>query len=216
MNTSGKQYSTSEVLEKKRTAIYNVFGAGFVLLGQDGAGSYALSSSQTSFHGQHLQYDIDMYVDVLNNQLAPRLLAVNNIFASFADMPVFLPSDPDELPLDEVGKFIQRTKSVDGLTPDVLEEVLRRAKLPTDMIDQIDFTSSGTSRAGDGMVTAGNGTATEVGGGDASSANSENGGSVERGMQKQFVSDNGTDRIIDAVSGKCINESELDKSGNYK
>lgn len=212
----GKQYQTSEVIEVKRKAIYNCFGAGFILLGQDGSGSYALSSSQTSFHGQHLQYDIEQYVDVINNQLAPRLLAVNNVFANFNDMPVFVPSDPDELPLDEVGKFIQRTKSVGGLTPDVLEEVLRRGKLPVDMIDQIDFTDPATSRAGDGMTTAGPGTAETQGGGDRSTSNSENGGTVERAMHKQFVAEAGTDRIIDAETGQCVNEDELDKSGNYK
>ncbi len=212
----GKQYQTSEVIDVKRKSIYNCFGAGFILLGQDGSGSYALSSSQTSFHGQHLQSDIDMYVDILNTQLAPRLLAVNNIFADFANMPVFQPADPDELSLDEVGKFIQRVKSVDGLDGETMKEVYRRAKLPVDGLDDIDFSSSGQSRAGDGMATAGNGTSTNVGGGDNSISNAENGGSLSRGFHKNFVTQRGTDRLIDTETGECINESELDKNGNYK
>jgi len=208
----GKNYMTSEVIDQKRKSIYNCFGAAFLLLGQNGAGSYALSSSQTSVHGQLVERDIMMYENVINTQLIPRLLAANGIYLDYEDMPVFKAADPDELSIDEIGKFIQRVKSVGALTPAMWKHLAKKGRLPEEGIDDIDFTDSASSRAGDGMKSPGQGTSTSVGGKDASSANTENGGSVSK---SKTIACPETDRIFD-LEGNIINANELDKEGNYK
>jgi len=213
--SGGKAYQTSQVIDQKRKAIYNCFGAQAALLGQDGGGSYALSSSLTSMHGSYVENLRDQYVDVINHQLIPQLLAVNNIYLDYTDMPKFKPVDPDEMSIDEVFKAVQRGASVDKLTPEALEWLYGKANMPTEGIDELDFTSAGESRAGDGMKTAGEGTSTNMKGGDKSVSNNENGG-VEKGLQKQFATQKGTDRIIDVETDTCINEDELNTNGEYK
>lgn len=213
--TGGKAYQTSQVVDNKRKAIYNCFGAQAALLGQDGSGSYALSSSLTSMHGSYVEDLRDQYVDVINTQLIPRLLAKNGVYLDHKDMPVFVPADPDELDLDVLSKAIQRMKSVGGLTKEALQSMYEKAGLPIDGIDEISFEDENASRAGDGMKTAGEGTSNSVGGGDKSSANTENGG-VEKALHRKLVTQKGTDRLIDADTDECINEDELDSRGSYK
>lgn len=213
--SGGKAYQTSQVIDQKRKAIYNCFGAQAALLGQDGGGSYALSSSLTSMHGSYVEDYRDQYVDVINTQLIPRLLAANNIYLDHKDMPVFVPADPDELSLDEAFKAIQRGVSVGGMTNEALKDIYRRAGLPQDGVADLDLTQDTESRAGDGMKTAGEGTSTSVKGGDKSSANTENGG-VDKQLHRTLVTQKGTDRLIDAETDKCVNEDELDAKGNYK
>ena len=207
----GKQYKTSEIIDQKRKSIYNSFGTGFMLLGQDGSGSYALAGTQKGSHAFYVERNIAQKVEYLNTQLAPRLLSVNNIELDWKDMPRFQAVDPDQLSVDELGKIVQRMAAVNKLTPEVLEVLLKRAGLPTDGLDKLDYLDTGASRSGDGMKTAGEGTANKVGGGDKSVSNNENGG-----VEKSFIrADKDTDRILDKA-GNCVNESELDKDGYYK
>lgn len=207
----GKQYSTSEIVDQKRKSIYNSFGTGFMLLGQDGSGSYALAGTQKGTHAFYVERNIYQKVQYINSQLATRILTINGIELDWKDMPRFEPVDPDQLSLDELGKIVQRMASVSKLTPEVLEALLRRAGLPTDNLDMFDYTEPAESRAGDGMKTAGEGTADKVGGKDSSVSNNENGG-----VEKSFIrADNDTDRILDE-KGTCVNESELDARGFYK
>ena len=206
----GKNYVTSQIIDQKRKSIYNCFGAGFLLLGQDGSGSYALSTSQTSIHGQHVERDLDQYCNAITNQLGKRLLEVNGFFFDDEDMPKFEYGLIDELSLDELGKFTQRTASVMKLTPESMKYVYEQAGLPTDGIDELDFEDKGASRSGDGMKTAGEGTSTSVMGGDSSVANVENGG-----VSKNFILKG--DKIIDAETGDIINyHDNFNEEGYYK
>jgi hypothetical protein len=168
----GKQYNTSDIIKQKRTSIYNVFGAGFILLGQDAQGSYALSTGANSTHGYYVERNIAQKVDVLNHQLAPRLLAANNVYLNHKDMPVYKPVDPQEADLDVISKFVQRTGSVQLLTPQALEFLYEKGGLPLDGIEDLDFTDKGESRAGESLGTSGTGNS--QGKQDSSTANNEN------------------------------------------
>lgn len=211
--SGGKNYITSQVIDQKRKAIYSTLGAQHLLLGQDGGGSYALSSTQSSAHGHIVSRDIMQFEDIINSQLLPRILAANGIYLNYDEMPVFKAGEPDELSLDEIGKFVQRVKSVNALTPEMWEYVAGKGGLPTDGIFDLDYMDTGASRSGDGMKTPGQGTSTKVGGGDSSVSNSENGGVSK---QRTFVAEKGTDRIIDVETDECFNEHLLDKNGDYK
>jgi hypothetical protein len=208
----GKNFDTSTVIDQKRKSIYNCFGTGFMLLGQDGSGSYALAGTQKGTHAFYVERNIAQKVEVINNQILTKLLQVNNIELDWKDMPTFVASDPDQLSLDELGKFLQRSASVNKLTQEVMEDVLKRAGLPTDGLDEIDFTDKGQSRAGDGMKSAGEGTSNKVGGSDKSVSNSENGG-IEKSFNLRSC--DRTDRLFDE-NDNCVNEDDLDKEGFYK
>lgn len=203
----GKQYKTSEIIDQKRKSIYNTFGAGFLLLGQDSHGSYGLSTSATSTHGYYVERNILQKVDVINSQLAPRLLAVNNIFLDWKDMPQFVAADPNEFSADEAGKFIQRVASVGKLTPQVLEWILNKMNAPLEGIEDLDFTDKGQSRAGESQGSSGTGNTQD--GGVASTVNTENGGTV-----KSLVVDG--DYIVDSETGKVVNLEDLNEDGEYK
>lgn len=177
----GKQYKTSDVIDQKRKSIYNVFGAGFLLLGQDSAGSYALSSSLNTTHGSYVLRNIMWKEDVLTNQLVPTLLAANNISLEWQDMPVFEAADPDEFDVDTMSKAIQRIKSVGGLTPQALTYWYEKAGLPTEGIEDLIFDDGDTSRGGEGNGTSGTGNSQS--GGSSSAVNAENGGVAKNLVQ---------------------------------
>lgn len=173
--TGGKSYITTNVIDQKRKAIYNCFGAGFLLLGQDGGGSYALSSAQTSVHGHLVERDIQQFADAINHQLAARLLAANKIELTFDEFPTFVPAEPDEVSLDDISKYVQRVASVGKLTPQSYKRILQLGNLPTKGYKKLDYDDSGDSRAGDGMATPFHGTSTGGGkAGDTSVGNTEN------------------------------------------
>lgn len=168
----GKMYNTSDIIEQKKKSIYNAFGTGFMLLGQDQTGSYSLASSAMSTHAHYVERNIIQKCVVLDHQLAPRLLAINGIHLNYKDMPYFEPADPTDFDYDVLSKFIQRTKSVGGLPKDVLKHMLKKAKLPAEGVDELDFESKGTSRAGESVGASG--TNGSQAGGANSALNSEN------------------------------------------
>lgn len=202
----GKQYQTSDIIDQKRKSIYNAFGTGFLLLGQSGHGSNALSSNQMTTHDYYVERSIMWKTDVINNQLTPRLLAVNNIELNWKDMPVFVPADPSKPDLDVISKVIQRGKSVGGLTPEALESLYKAAGWPTEGIEDLTFDDGDTSRGGESNGTSGTGS-TQDGGG-ASATNSEN------SVSKTLIVDG--DKLVDSRTGKVVNLDDLDDDGNYK
>ena len=154
---AGKQYNTSDIIEQKKKSLYNCWGAGHLLLGQSGVGSNALFNGADLTHSAFCQRLIDQKVDVINTQLIPRLLAINGIFPSWKDMPKFKPKDNVGLSWDEMGKFLQRTQSVQMLTPAIYKKMAEIADLPSDGIEELDYTQKGQSRSGEGFGTSGNG-----------------------------------------------------------
>lgn len=169
----GKQYDISEVMKQKTTEIYNAFGAGHLILGQNGnTSSYNLSSAGTTIHGLLAESDILDKVSIIENQLIPLMLDVNGIEYTQKDLPKLIYRDPIKLSLDEAGKFIQRAKSVGGLTKESLEYIYDLAELPIDGIDELDFSAEDTSRAGESQGSSG--TDNSQSGGANSATNVEN------------------------------------------
>ena len=118
-------------------------------------------------------------------------------------MPTFEPADPDELSLDDVGKFIQRAASVGMMTPTMMKELVEKTGLDIEGIDELDFTfSGGQSRAGESQGTSGTGTTAQSN----SATNMDN---------KSLIVDG--DRIIDTKTDRVVNLDEIDlESGDYK
>lgn len=176
LDGGGRQFDTVNLITEYNKAIYNVFGAAHLILGQNGQGSNALFNGADLTHSSYCRTVVEEIADVINTQLIPRLLAVNGIFPSPKDMPVFLPGDVVGISYDELGKFIQRTKSVNALTPELMKEILEIGGFTTEGVDKIDFTDKGDSRSGDGKGTSGTGSSQS--GGANSATNVENKSSI--------------------------------------
>lgn len=205
---AGKAYNTTEIIKEYNKAIYNSFGTQFMLLGQDGGGSYALSKDQMTAFQYYVQRDMSEMADVINTQLIPRILAANDIYLDYEDMPEFVPLNPFKVTYDEAGKFIQRVSSVNKNFPALYKFLLEDLGAPIDGVDDLDFSDKGASRAADGMSKgSGNGTSDNVAGGDNAVSNTEGGG-VSKSMHVDG------DKII--VNGSVINSQELNENGEYK
>lgn len=198
---AGKQYNTSNIIDQKRKSIYNCFGTGFLLLGQDSVGSYNLSSNATSTHGYYVERNILQKVDVLNNQLAPRLLAANGIYLDYEDMPIYQPVSPTEVNKDELSKVAQRMGSVGLLTRAAITSIYTEYGWDLEDIEKLDLTNKGSSRAGESMGTSGTGSSQE-GGGAVSTNNMEN-----SDISKNLIFESEDDKqitLVDTKTGKPI------------
>ena len=83
----------------------------------------------------------------------------------------------------------------------------RLGGLPLEGIDELDYSSSGVSRAGEGMGTSGTGTHNQ----NNSDTNMDN----KSFEQRELVVDGG--RIIDTETDKVVNLQDLDpETGQYK
>lgn len=183
---SGKQFDTSSIIKDKTTEIYNAFGAGYLILGQgDTTSSYNLSTTGRTVHSFIIEKAILSKVSVLENRLVPALLAANNIDWSYKDLPKFVYKDPDQLSLDEAGKFLQRAKSVGALAKGAAEQVYKWCGLPTDGLDDLDFSGEDQSRAGESGGTSGTGGSQQ--GGAASTVNVENKQLTEGDIIKNYM-----------------------------
>ena len=175
----GKQYRTEELINQRRKAIYNNFGAGFLLLGQNGHGSNALAGTQMTTHDYYIDRSIKWKEDVINNQLVPRILAANNIqigvHVSWKDVPKFIAEDPSRPDFDSISKVLQRGGSVELLTDKAVEQLYEAAGWNTDGLEEHLAKRREIkieSRAGESQGTSGTGD-TQAGGSN-SALNAEN------------------------------------------
>lgn len=183
---SGKQFDLQGAIKSRKQAILDAFGAGFMSLGNDGGGSYAMMDGKTSVHEAFVERDIKFITDVFESQVFPQLLAINGIKLTEKQMPKMQTNPISEVDPDTWSKVIQRTASVGflpktvKLTNELIEKLGLDSQLDPDMTDEelVGMSPENTSRAGDGMqegMPSGTGSAT--GGGDSSISNNENGGS---------------------------------------
>ena len=181
---AGKQYSTKDLIQERKKAILDRFGAGFINLGNDGQGSYNLSESKQSIHGHFVQRDIDIIVEAINRNLIPQLLALNDIRLTDEDMPKLKPGLIQEVDMEGFSKFVQRIGAVGYLpkTKEVINKILEVGGfdyvIEEDMTQEelMELLGQNESGAGEGMEpgTSGNGTGKNSAVRDNSVSNNEN------------------------------------------
>lgn len=184
INGAGKQYSTKDLVDARKKAILDRFGAGFINLGNDNVGSYSLSESKQSLHGHFVNRDIDIIVEAFNKDFIPQMLALNGIYLSNKDMPKLKPGLTEKVDMEEFSKFVQRIGAVGYLpkTPGVINKILEVGGFDYRVDEEIDteelmqLLGQDVSRAGDGMAagTNGNGTSRMSSTRDNSVSNLEN------------------------------------------
>ena len=186
----GKQFDLGAAISSRSKTILDNFGAGFMQLGNDGSGSYALMDGKTSVHEAFVERDIDFIISIFQQELFPQLLAMNDIKLSQEQMPKMVSGLISEESVDDVSRTIQRVFAVNAipLTPEVVDENFKRLgykfRLPEGMtqkqLEDLLPTKDAESKAGKGMSSGmPNGTGDKIGtdGGDTSTSNKENGGS---------------------------------------
>ena len=133
----GKSFDTSNIIIEKKKQIYNIFGTAFLLLGQSNTGSNAASETGNTTHDFYVERRVRHCIDTINTQLAPRLLAANNIELGYEDMPEFVGADPTKPSLDEIGKLVQRLASTNMMTEQAINHYYEILGLPLDGIAEM-------------------------------------------------------------------------------
>lgn len=182
----GKQFNTAELIEQRRKAIFQIFGAQNVTIGESGSGgSYALMEGQSNINSHYVNHDITIIKEQIDMDLIPQLLALNEIYLDPEDMPVFVPSEITPLSSDEASKLVQRVLAVNGLVKTKENIIAIHQMLGLDTVHMESMTleqlleamlpnAPMQSRSGDGMASGLNSGTSNVSTGDTSVGNLEN------------------------------------------
>lgn len=172
-----KGMDTDKIKTYYKNLILTSLFADVLVLGQGATGSFALGQIKNSLSGSAAEALLDSLTEVINQDLIRHTYELNGW-----DLARMGRMDYENLEADDLeteSKFWQRIASV-GLV-EVDRAVLNRIRsiagvepLPDDQEVDMEKLSNNTSRAGDGMVSPGDGTATNVSGNDTSSNNLDN------------------------------------------
>lgn len=162
----GKMYDTVAIINNYENKILMTYLADVLKLGQDASGSFALSDNKTNLLAVGIKSVIEEILQEFNNDLIPQTLTLNG-WEDKGDFPKIVVEDLDERDLEPLGKFIQQVVSVGAMeTDEDMSDFLRETigAPPVDRTKPLkpEMVSGGgeaPSRAGDGMKTGGDGTA---------------------------------------------------------
>lgn len=124
-----RQFDTNQIIERYDKRIATTVIADFVLLGQTGVGSYALSSDKTRLFALAIGTYLDIICEVFNSQGIPRLIEINgDKFKGITEYPKMVHGDIEDANLEKLGAFISQMVTAGILIPDeALEDFVRRA-----------------------------------------------------------------------------------------
>lgn len=179
INTTGnKSYDTSKIINRYSYEILTALSADFLVLGQSGGGSFALSENKVTVSEIAIEAKLIEIQDQLNHDLIPQLFELNGWSTEVT--PLFKFGSVDKVDLDVLSKFIQRVGAA-GLIPqteETVEWLCDQAGIPYKLEEGMkreDFLSMLTtydSNAGESDGTGGTGTSPSSS--DTSISNSEN------------------------------------------
>lgn len=179
LSTEGgkKSFDTTKVKEYYQNQIYTGLFADVLILGQGGVGSFALGQIKNSLTGSAIESMLDNIVECFNRDVIRQIYELNGWEISRAAKLDY--ENLHAVDLETISKFWQRVTSVGLVEKDraVLNAIRTAAgvdALPDDMEPRQEYLSDSTSRSGDGMQTAGEGTSNAVSGSDTSSDNLDN------------------------------------------
>ena len=174
-----KAFDISKVKEYYKNLIVTSLFSEINQIGQSQVGSFALGTLKNSMTGLAAETMIKEIKEVLNVNLIRQTYEINGWPVDRAGTLDF--DGMDETDLESVSKAFQRYASTGLLELD--REVLNSVRnsldideLPSDMQPRTDILTGNTSKAGEGMKTAGEGTSKSPSGNDSSSNNLENKG----------------------------------------
>lgn len=174
-----KAMDTTKIKEYYKNLILTSLFADVLVMGQTSTGSFALGQIKNSLSGNAADSMLKKITQVINDDLIRQTYELNGWDTSRMGT-----MDYDNLQTDDLEAFskaVQRYASTSMLEVD--RSVLNRVResigidsLPEDEEPNADLIPAKTSRSGDGMKTAGDGTSIAPSGSDTSSNNLENAG----------------------------------------
>lgn len=132
LTTGGSRvFNTNEIIRRYETRISQSILADFIMLGQEGVGSFALSSDKTRMFGLSIGSMRDSILDVLNRFLIPRLMEVNS-WSDASLYPSFRAADVETPSLTEISQYVAQLTSVGAMQvgPKLQRKLLEIGKLP--------------------------------------------------------------------------------------
>jgi hypothetical protein len=174
-----KAFDLNKIKEYYKNLIVTSLFSEVTSMGQSQVGSFALGSLKNSMTGLAAESMMKVIVEVLNRDLIKQTYELNGWDVTRAGKLDY--DELDSVDLESVSKAFQRYASTGllELDRDVLNAVrasLDIDTLPEDMEPQTDILTGNTSKSGEGMKTAGEGTSLSPSGEDTSSNNVENKG----------------------------------------
>lgn len=178
---NASQYDTDKAITRWDNKILQALFADILQMGNSKGGSFNLADSKSSIVHMAVENYLKEIQDPLNNDLIPQLWRLNSW--SLDRLPKFEYDQIKEEDLDVLSKYLQRAASVGliSVTPENINQVAEWVGLPTRHDSEMDIEelraglTGNTSGAGEGMVTAGEGTSkSPIGGDDSSVGNNEN------------------------------------------
>lgn len=178
----GKTVSTAEFINERKKAILDVFGAGFINIGNDNTGSYSLADAKTSLHAFFMEKHMMFIQSVIQNDLVKQMMEINRISLEESDIPIFTLNALDEVNPEEYSKALQRAASV-GIFPrkkQFILDALNKCGFDTSSLEDLSedelveslANPNDESRGGESMGTSGVGNTQS--GGSNSSLNADN------------------------------------------
>ncbi|MEA4922170.1 MAG: hypothetical protein VB031_02245 [Eubacteriaceae bacterium] len=131
---SRRQFEVGSVIDRYDNRMAMTVLADFVMLGQKGVGSYALSSDKTEFFATAIGTYLDVICETFNQQGIPRLIDLNgDEFKGITDYPTMEHGDIEKPDITGMSTFIKDMVGIGLLTPDAeLEDYVRElGTLPT-------------------------------------------------------------------------------------
>lgn len=160
----GKAMDTSKIKEYYKNLILVSLFADILTMGQSSTGSFALGQIKNSLSGNAADSMLRRLCDVINEELIRQTYELNGWDTSRMGYMDYENLQTDDL--ESFSKAVQRYKSTSAIELD--RSVLNRIResigvdaLPEDMPPQEELLGAMTSRASDGMATAGAGTSTD-------------------------------------------------------
>jgi len=125
MSSSGaRQFDTNAIISRYDKRIAGTLLADFIMLGQDGVGSLALSSDKTELFATALGAWLKSIAEVMNRFAIPRLLRLNAIPLERA--PRFVPGDIEKPDIEKFAQALSQSVLAGVLGPDEGSDKLRQ------------------------------------------------------------------------------------------
>ncbi len=180
--TGTKAYDTPKIIGRYSNEILTALAADFLVLGQSGGGSFALSESKMTVSEIAIESKLIEIQDQLNHDLIPQLFALNGWDTSVT--PYFSYGKVEKQDLEALSAFIQRVAAAGLLlqNPETVEWIHNQAGIPYFIEESIEkdrdeflkHLTAYDSSAGEGMQTLGTGTAKKPSAKDSSVSNKAN------------------------------------------
>jgi len=177
--SGGKTYDTEQIISRYENKIEMAFLADVLSTGENTLKSFSISDNKESLLQLGIEAMLTETLDLINRDLIKETLKLNGYTLGEEEIPRIGYKTISGIELETLGKFVQQVVSVGALEVDENLSDDLRGRIGVPDVDRSkpikdEMIGGGDTRAGDGLKTAGEGTATKVGGTNASTANKDN------------------------------------------